>query len=161
MCAADVIVLDAPARSESSLSFISKVDSQENVCTPDRAITAPEQITIYGYPDDVFPPTDFHTFTYFCDPGSGKESIFIIRGLSYHKASSRDQTETEVYKLSISDFSIRRLKTNGAKPPERTYGFKAELIDSPGSPEPAIKVTTKEGKDFSLLLNKLEWISHG
>jgi hypothetical protein len=121
-------------------------------------VGAPEDITIYGYPVDIFPPTDFHTSTYFCDPISGQEVIFIIGGLGYRDSAS--QGRTDVYRLNLSDLSIQRLETSGAKPPGGTHNHVAELVHGHNSTESAIKITTKDGRDFFLLLNKLEWISH-
>jgi hypothetical protein len=100
---------------------------------------------------------NIHTSTYFCDPISGQEVIFIIGDLGYRDGASRDRTD--VYRLDLSDFSMQRLDTSSAKPPGRIHG--AELVHGPYSTEPTIKITTKDGRDFSLLLNKLEWISHG
>ena len=123
-------------------------------------LSTPEKITIYGYPEDVFPPTDFHTSTYHRDPATGKEVIYIIGGLGYDNSPHRD--DTHVYQLHLSDFSITKLETSGAKPAGGTDGHKAELVvHNADHAQPAIKVTTKDGQDFSLLLGTLEWISHG
>jgi hypothetical protein len=45
-----------------------------------------DQIEIYGYPKEVFPPTDFHTATLIGD------RIFIIGGLGYQDARRPDHT---------------------------------------------------------------------
>jgi hypothetical protein len=118
-----------------------------------------EDINIYGYPVEVFPPTDFHTSTYFCDPKSGKESIFIIGGLGYRYNASRDRTD--VYRLDVSDFSMQRLETTGTKPSGGTHEHYAQLVGGGHGTEPAIRISTKDGKGFSLLINTLEWVSHG
>src|ERR1700761_816760 len=117
----------------------------------------PECITIYGYPLDVFPPTDFHTSTYFVDQKCGDEYIYIVGGLGYTGAASRERTD--VYRLDLSDFSIHHLETSGAKPAGGTQRHEAQLIDEEGS-EPSIKITTTQGEVFSLLINSLEWTSH-
>jgi hypothetical protein len=122
-------------------------------------INAPEDIIIYDYQVDVFPPTDFHTSTYFWDPISGQEVIVIIGGLGYKDGASRDRTD--VYRLDLSDFSMQRLDTSGANPPGGVHGHGAKLVYGLYNTEPTIKITTKDGRDVSLLLNKLEWISHG
>lgn len=68
-----------------------------------------------SYPVDIFPPTDFHTSTYFADPRTGKESMSIIGGLGYTGQASRDQTD--VYQLDLTDFSIQRLGLIRLRPP--------------------------------------------
>jgi hypothetical protein len=73
-----------------------------------------DEITIYGYPDQVFPPTDFHTATY-CKDDTGKEVIYIIGGLGYRE--SIHKTELVVSLLDLHDYSITRLTTTGEVPP--------------------------------------------
>jgi ankyrin repeat protein len=63
---------------------------------------------IFGYPEDVFPPTDFHSATLF-----GKY-IYIIGNLGY--ANTRIYDETPVYKLHIHTFEIEKIETTGEKP---------------------------------------------
>ncbi|KAL9135715.1 MAG: hypothetical protein Q9175_003084 [Cornicularia normoerica] len=122
----DVVVFDAPQKSD-----------------PPPLLT-PEYIKIYGYPVDIFPPTDFHTSTYFANPTTGKESMIIIGGLGYAGQASRDQTD--VYQLDLTDFSIQRLVTSGTSPTGGTSHHKAELIAVQG--QAAIKITTQEGKEL-------------
>lgn len=122
-------------------------------------LTTPGNITIYGYPEAIFPPTDFHTSTYLRDPKTGKEVIYIIGGLGYRDSPNCNQTH--VYQLNLSDFSITKLETSGALPAGGIDDHKAELVQNVDHAQPAIKVTTKDGQDFSLLLRTLEWISHG
>jgi hypothetical protein len=55
-----------------------------------------ENITIYDYPLDVFPTTDFHTATYFRDPTSGKEYIFIVGGIGYPHTALRVIVQTSI-----------------------------------------------------------------
>lgn len=66
------------------------------------------QTTIYGYPKSVFPPTDFHSATQV-----GRE-IYIIGNLGY--VEDRQDKTTPVFVLSIEDFSIRALETDGDNP---------------------------------------------
>ncbi|NOR63567.1 MAG: hypothetical protein GQ535_13860 [Rhodobacteraceae bacterium] len=75
-------------------------------------------IEIYGYPTDVFPPTDFHSATQIGD------DIIIIGGLRYPE--DRCDTETRVYRLQLSDFSIHRVATQKQAPPW-LYDHRAEL----------------------------------
>jgi hypothetical protein len=155
----DVVVIATPPLSNPSTSSIPEDDIPDDYDIPLSRAIASENIIIYGYPLDVFPPTDFHTSTYVCDPRSGKEFIYIIGGLGYERSASRDRTD--VYRLDLSDFSIRRLETIGAKPPGGTNRHNAELYHSTYDTEPRIKITTEDGRQFSLLTNTLEWISHG
>lgn len=65
-------------------------------------------IEVYGYPESVFPPTDFHTATLVGD------QIFIIGCLGYQEG--RKHGYTPVYKLSIKDFRIEMIETFGEMP---------------------------------------------
>ena len=63
---------------------------------------------LYGYPEDVFPPTDFHTATLV---GS---RIWIIGNLSY--MDNRRVNETQVLVLDTATFAIEHLPTTGTIP---------------------------------------------
>jgi hypothetical protein len=63
---------------------------------------------IYQYPQDVFPPTDFHTAT------RVGEWIYIIGGLGY--PAQRRHGTTPVYRLSLRDFHIEPVITQGDCP---------------------------------------------
>jgi hypothetical protein len=65
-------------------------------------------IAIYGYPEDVFPPTDFHTATLAGD------AIYLIGSLGYQ--GTRRHGETPVYRLDVRTFRIDRLETSGDAP---------------------------------------------
>jgi hypothetical protein len=67
-----------------------------------------DQIEIYGYPKEVFPPTDFHTATLAAD------RIFIVGNLGYVK--DRHPGITSVYKLDLSGYRISEMKTSGEMP---------------------------------------------
>lgn len=127
--------------------------------TSPSSVSGPKDITIYGYPVDGFAPTDFHISTYYGDPISGQQVIFIIGGLGYSHSASRHRTD--VYQLNLSDFSIQHLETSGANPPGGTHEHVAELVHGTSGTEPTIKIGAKDGRIFSLLLNTLEWISNG
>lgn len=81
-------------------------------------------IWIYGYPEDVFPPTDFHSATLihsFRDhdlgwqvPTTFTKSIVIIGGLGYK--DSRDPTRTPVYKLCLRTMAIESVEVEGTAP---------------------------------------------
>src|SRR4029077_13978668 len=54
------------------------------------------QIEIYGYPKEVFPPTDFHTATLPID------QVVIVGGLGYK--NERRPGHTPVYSLNLSNY---------------------------------------------------------
>jgi len=66
------------------------------------------RITVYGYPDSVFPPTDFHTATLV-----GRYN-YIIGSLGYQ--GTRKFGETPVYRLDTDTFQIECLQTSGNNP---------------------------------------------
>ncbi|XP_037049390.1 uncharacterized protein LOC119083706 [Bradysia coprophila] len=93
-----------------------------------------KHVTIYGYPLNVFPPTDFHTATYVLM--DGKEYIYIIGGTGcscegFHKPESCSTdyhlNNTRVFRLCVSDFSIERVETTGNIPRGCTYTHSATL----------------------------------
>lgn len=65
-------------------------------------------IRIYGYPESVFPPTDFHSATLLGD------YIYIIGSLGYQGA--RRYGTTPVYRLNIATFQMERLEVSGEPP---------------------------------------------
>jgi len=65
-------------------------------------------IHIYGYPEDVFPPTDFHTATLIGD------AIYIIGSLGY--SAQRVQGSTPVYRLDTRSWRIEPVQTSGTDP---------------------------------------------
>jgi ankyrin repeat protein len=72
-------------------------------------VHAPDSsVTIFGYPEDVFPPTDFHTATLVDD------GIFIIGRLGYQGTRAVD--ETRVYRLDLNTFAIERVEISGDNP---------------------------------------------
>ena len=68
-------------------------------------LTASDQIEIYGYPNEVFPPTDFHTATLVGD------RLFLIGGLGYREA--RHPGQTPVHVAASSNYEISRLPASG------------------------------------------------
>jgi len=66
------------------------------------------RIDIFCYPEDVFPPTDFHTATLI------DGSIYIIGGVGYR--GSRRFGETPVYRLDTDTLQIRQIETTGEAP---------------------------------------------
>jgi ankyrin repeat protein len=65
-------------------------------------------IDVYGYPADVFPPTDFHTATLVGD------AIYVIGSLGYRGA--RRPGETPLHRLDLRTFRIERLVAQGEAP---------------------------------------------
>jgi hypothetical protein len=65
-------------------------------------------IAVYGYPEAVFPPTDFHTATLVGD------SVFVIGSLGYPE--SRRYGETPVFRLDTHTFQMEPVETKGDPP---------------------------------------------
>ena len=65
-------------------------------------------IRIFGYPEHVFRPTDFHTAT------CVKDDIVIIGCLGYPQ--DRQFGHTSVYRLSTTTFEMQAVKTHGDQP---------------------------------------------
>jgi hypothetical protein len=76
---------------------------------------------IYGYPREVFPPTDFHTATLVGD------SIYVIGSLGYD--TDRKHGTTQVFRLDIHSLMIERIDTNGESPGWISH-HKARLLDN-------------------------------
>ncbi len=76
---------------------------------------------LYGYPETVFPPTDFHTATLVGD------SIYIIGGLGYR--GKRRFGTTPVYRLDIDTLAIESVEPKGELP-GWINGHKAKLVDN-------------------------------
>ncbi|MDB6069889.1 MAG: hypothetical protein JWL81_1060 [Verrucomicrobiales bacterium] len=65
-------------------------------------------LDIYGYPGDVFPPTDFHTATLV------DRRIIIIGNLGYKP--SHEEQATQVFELDTVTWAMRRIVTAGPTP---------------------------------------------
>lgn len=77
------------------------------------------QIRIFGYPRDVFPPTDFHSATL-----AGK-NIYVIGRLGYK--SDRNTKGTPVFRLDTETFQMESLTTTGDAP-HQIHGHWARLL---------------------------------
>ena len=66
------------------------------------------QIEIYGYPKDVFPPTDFHTATAIGD------NIILIGSVGYQ--DMRKAGKVQVFKLDTKTYRIEAVATTGNQP---------------------------------------------
>lgn len=114
-------------------------------------------ISIYGYPDEVFPPTDFHTATL-----SG-DAIFVIGGLGYD--DSRQTGVTPIYRLDLQTFRMERLETTGTNP-GWIYKHRATLDATDEirvwsgkihGEDDADEIDDTNDRVFVLNLSRLEW----
>jgi hypothetical protein len=115
-------------------------------------------IDIYGYPKDLFPPTDFHTATLV------GESILLIGSLGYRDL--RRPGETQVIALDTRTLAIRPITTSGNSPgwlsrhiaetsPSGTivvYGGSVETSDGDGK-----RSYTDNTRIFALDLTTWSW----
>lgn len=65
-------------------------------------------ISIYGYPSDCFPPTDFHTATLV------DSEIIVVGNLGYPE--SRKEKTSDVYILDVDSLVFRHVQTSGEQP---------------------------------------------
>jgi hypothetical protein len=65
-------------------------------------------VAVYGYPESVFPPTDFHTATIIGN------SIYVIGSLGYW--GTRRPGETPVYRLDVRTLRMDHLHVSGDAP---------------------------------------------
>ncbi|KAK4449003.1 hypothetical protein QBC34DRAFT_406507 [Podospora aff. communis PSN243] len=73
-----------------------------------------DDITIYGYPRYIFPPTSFHNAVYVKRLDSPNEFIYIIGGDA--KIKTIHDGTTNVFRLDPSDCSITHVTTTGDVP---------------------------------------------
>jgi hypothetical protein len=73
------------------------------------AIDPELRVMIYGYPAQVFPPTDFHSATLV-----GKTDVYLIGSLGY--MGERHVGTTPVYRLDTRTMQISPVDTTGANP---------------------------------------------
>ncbi|MCU0778829.1 MAG: ankyrin repeat domain-containing protein [Akkermansiaceae bacterium] len=78
---------------------------------------------IFGYPDEVFPPTDFHSAT-LVGPW-----IYIIGSLGYRHTQNAQHFQTPVYRLHTETWRIERVSTRG-KSPGWIYSHRAQITDA-------------------------------
>ncbi len=90
----------------------------------------PDAIKIYGYPPHVFPPTDTHTATYYCQPKTGDQYIFMVGGQGYGlEGADPHKNETTVYRLDLSNFMVEKMETTGKKPGYALVNHRASLVE--------------------------------
>jgi len=78
------------------------------------------EFRVMGYPKGVFPPTDFHSATYF------DGFIYIVGGLGYQ--GSRRFGITPVFRLDCTTWRIEAVQTSGDNP-GWVYEHKARLTE--------------------------------
>jgi ankyrin repeat protein len=78
------------------------------------------EFQILGYPEGVFPPTDFHSATYV------DGSIYVIGRLGY--SGTRDYGHTPVYRLNCDTWQMECVRTSGELP-GWVHEHRARLID--------------------------------
>lgn len=66
------------------------------------------EVSVFGYPTDVFPPTDFHTATLLDD------SLVLIGSLGY--SQDRCSGRTQVLRLELDTWRISTIETTGCAP---------------------------------------------
>ncbi|QIR36108.1 ankyrin repeat domain-containing protein [Tolypothrix sp. PCC 7910] len=105
--------------------------------------------TIFGYPQEVFPPTDFHSATLVGD------YIYIIGNLGYSNA--RIYGETPVYCLNWHTLKIEKIETAGEKPGwisrHRAFYRESSKIYITGG-----KICTKIGEETDYIDNQNSYI---
>lgn len=68
----------------------------------------PGEFRIFGYPKNIFPPTDFHSATYF------EGHIYIVGSLGYQ--GTRKFGTTPIYRLDCQTWQIEPVTTSGDLP---------------------------------------------
>ncbi len=95
-------------------------------------------IDLYGYPEAVFPPTDFHTATLV------GAFIYLIGSLGY--AGTRQYGHTPVYRLEIHSLRIEEIVTGGAMP-GWVYGHAAVILSPDEIRISGGKIVTWDGSE--------------
>ncbi len=114
----------------------------------DVVMTQPDgQLIIYGYPKDVFPPTDFHSATLVDD------RIVLIGSLGYQ--DQRLPGQTQVLELALDTFAVRQIATQGELP-GWIHGHSASL-SADGRTIVVSGGMLDRGGDLSLLENTDDW----
>jgi hypothetical protein len=94
------------------------------------------QIGIYGYPESLFPPTDFHTATRI------GPYIYVIGSLGYD--GTREYGRTPIYRLHTATFEIERLHASGTEP-GWIYGHTTKQRSSSELEVTSGKIVTSDG----------------
>lgn len=121
------------------------------------AKSADGTIKIFCYPEDVFPPTDFHSATLV------EDKIYIIGSLGY--TGSRQPSTTQVCVLDLHTWKMTKLITNGEPPHwlskhEATFDRETNTIlvrRGQIYPNTEKAELLENIDDYALNLEKLEW----
>jgi|KBSSwiStaDraftv2_1062776.scaffolds.fasta_scaffold11378_2 ankyrin repeat protein len=114
------------------------------------------RVRVFGYPEKVFPPTDFHTATLL-----GRKLI-LIGSLGYPGA--RKPGATPVYSLDTDNYRIEKVRTFGTGPGwisrHRAHLLGSEIVVSGG--KVAVEANGEEdyvdnGQRFALDIEKWRW----
>jgi hypothetical protein len=108
------------------------------------------RLDIFGYPRDVFPPTDFHSATLVGD------RIVIIGNLGY--PAQRRHDATQVLVLDTTTFAVTITRTTGT-PPGWIHSHDAELSEG-GRSIVITKGKLERSADESLVENIDDWRLH-
>lgn len=112
------------------------------------------RLDFYIYPEDVFPPTDFHSATLV---GS---DIIIVGSLGY--MDKRKPGETHIFKLDTNSFSMERISAKGEAPGWISHhgadydGKNAILIYGGATIDDEGRLVSNL-KQYELLLDSCEW----
>ncbi len=118
------------------------------------------EFTIYQYPENLFPPTDFHSATLV------NGHMYIIGNLGY--SEKRAYGTTPVHRLNIQSFEMEKVETYGECPGwiykhsayhagQSTIRIQGgEILEKPGEKEKHRLNTF----DFELDLETLKWTKH-
>jgi hypothetical protein len=109
------------------------------------------RLDIWGYPPEVFPPTDFHSATLVGD------RIVIIGNLGYPE--QRRSETTPVFVLDLKKFSIAEALTSGT-PPGWIHSHAAKLSDGGTSIAITGGKLDRGDPDTSLVENIDDWCLH-
>ncbi len=114
-------------------------------------------IRIFGYPEAVFPPTDFHTATLVDD------SIYIIGSLGYQ--GTRQFGTTPIYRLDTKTFRMTKVDAGGEAPGwiykhRATLRGSEEIVVSGGTIvtwDGRKEVNSENQRSFVLNVRRLAW----
>lgn len=102
-------------------------------------------VAIFGYPAEIFPPTDFHTATLIGG------HVYVIGSLGYRGA--RRFGETPIYRLDVASMRIDRLEATGEKP-GWIHDHRATLLSAREIQISGGRVSALIAGDEALLLNR-------
>ncbi|HEY1551607.1 MAG TPA: hypothetical protein VGG28_27455 [Kofleriaceae bacterium] len=118
----------------------------------DAIVEAPGgELEIYGYPRDIFPPTDFHTATVVAD------RIILVGSLGY---AGQRGTETQLLALDTRTLAMSRLEATGESPGwlyKHTAELDAGSIVVRGGIRDGADDLVENVDDYALALDSMTW----